>query len=219
LILIKVKLKWRLITSQVDVLPLPQVGIQAEQQPYYPFPVAVDMGIVQEPAKLAKELDRPPVVDLLNGYLPGRSPQPQRRGIIPTAPTLNNETDAAVFHTAAFDHVAARFRGDYVEIAPTSQKAVTEQGSVRQDGLVVLGRDDGRIRLVSQIASAKEMHINPWRYQEMREQRRVRLVGGRALYLLYELGLPDYDALDISGETGKILAKVYEPKLTVSFAA
>jgi hypothetical protein len=176
-----------------SIFPVSSVGSFAEREPYYPFPVAFEKGILPNPEELARPVDIPPGLALLGGYIPNS----KQAGLI----------DLGTDGVAAFDLAAGELHGRDLMIAPATKHAVTHEGLMQDEGMIIMGTKEGQLRVA---AFALNVARNPWLVESLRH-RKFRIgtrIGDVAVISAKNLDMPaDYEVKDIDATTGILRAR------------
>lgn len=175
-------------------LPLPpisNVGRYDEHEPYYPFPVAVEKGILPNPEDLARPAQNPPGIDILWGRIPNY----KNAGLLALGEKV----------VAAFDHTAAELHDDELTIMPAPKAAVSDTGHIQDEGLVVVGSNDGRLKIAALVLNYLEY---PWLVENARARgKSVATIGDVAIMAAPVLDLPEFEMTDVDNKTGVITAR------------
>jgi hypothetical protein len=175
-------------------LPFKRLGEPAEDRPYYPFAVAIEKGIIEDPENLAQTMLNPSGLDILNHKLPGSS----KTGLV----KIGNE------QIGAFDHVAVEIQGDNLAVMPLSKRAVTSEGTFHDPGLILFSTEEGRFNVSGMVL---ECVTNVWYLQRMRELHKIgKILGDNAVCLTSCLDLPDLEMKDLDGSGSMILSPRYK---------
>jgi hypothetical protein len=136
-------------------------------------------------------MENPPGVDIMAG----RIPNSKFAGMI----------SMGADRLAAFDHTAAEFQGTNLVVQSAAKSDVSREGEVRDEGAIVFGTDDGRLKIA---AFAIDFYRNRMLIDSLRQRLRMGSVVGRvAIFSAPVLELPEYEIADIDTNAGTISAK------------
>ncbi len=177
------------------ILPFRQIGTFDESQPYFPFPVAVERNILQEPEALARPVDIPPGIQIRSGKIPNN----KQAGLL-----LLGQG-----RFGAFDLAAAELDPTQVQIMPAPKSAVDDDGEIKREGVVVLETSDGRIKITAFAVNALGQ---PWFLDRMRRERRMgSIIGDIAVVAANVLELPEFEIKDVDEKSGIVTARPRMP--------
>jgi hypothetical protein len=169
------------------VVPFEKLGAHGERAPYYPFPVAVEKGLLEPHTKKPEPLGDSAGVEIMAG----RIPNSHHAGLIPFGKD----------HIAAFDHTAAEFHGKELHIAPAEKQDVTDKGEVQAEGAIIFGTDEGRLKLAAFVVDIVK---NPWLTYGLT---RGRVLGNVAVFSANVLETPEYEIKEIDLNSGVVIAQ------------
>lgn len=177
-----------------QLVPFNKVGEISMQKPYFPFPVAMNRGLLPDDLTELPELVRPPGVDILAGKIPNSA----YAGLVPMGSGK----------VAAFDHIAGEFHGSDLHIAPAHKDSVNDDGQVESEGLMVVETDEGRIRVAAFILKTTR---SPWFIERMQAEGRCHTIGDLAIIAASMFEMPEFEIKDIDSKTGVIVASPRQP--------
>lgn len=162
------------------------LGEPADTNPYLPFPVALEMGVIKNPKAMAATPHDSLGTEIANGHIPNN----KGAGIIDLRDGL-----------VAIDHASIVYTGDRLEIIPAAKDAVSHEGNVLQEGAILMGNKEGLMTLA---ALAIHTERNPWLAQRL--NRHGRRLGGIAVFTL-GLEAPKFEIVDVNTTSGIITAR------------
>ncbi len=170
------------------------IGEPAELKPYLPFPAAVEAGILENPEALAATLSQPPGEEIVNG----RIPNAKGAGILKAAGKL-----------FAYDLVGVEATGSELRVFPASKEAVSHDGKIKQEGVILQERIDERIdTLFKIVALAIDEQKDPWLTHRLGKDRRSVHPGGVDVFYTDPFDTQEYEVQDIDNDTNLMVAKV-----------
>jgi len=152
--------------------------------------MAQQVGILRDPLTMAAEPEDPPGVMLANLRIPNSS----NAGII-----LMGQDAEGRDHVAGIDLAAAVFEGKRLRILPTEKAAVSHDGCIIGEGLVPIARDDGLIRIAGKVIDVVNQ---PWQIRQNKAAISVGQLANRFVYVARGLDQLDYEAQDVSVDSG-----------------
>lgn len=164
------------------------------ENPYLPFAVALESGMFNNPAEIARPAEVPPGVDLANGYIPNA----REAGLV----SFGDEV-------LAFDLVAIEVgaRG-LITVRSISKDSVSNDGKAQDEGIIAIQSPNGLIRFP---AVAVNVRRNPWLAYELGFRAFGQSNEDIAVLDTGKLDLPDHEIKDIDVNAGELQAK---PRLT-----
>lgn len=176
------------MTHVLDQFPF--LSVEPGDDPYLPYPVALESGLLTNPEKIAKPLDTPPGVTLASGYLPNADVA----GLVDTGRDV-----------IAFDLAALEVEGDKVRISSASKSRVSDDGYINQEGVIVILNSNGLLRFA---AFAVDSIKRPWLADALQRQENCLLTAGRmSVFSAFTLQIPDHEVIELDVETGSVIAK------------
>lgn len=163
------------------------VGRMAADNPWVPFLPALERGILKSPEELARPPENPIGVDIANGVIPNSN----HAGVLELGKSI-----------VGVDHVGVEVRGKQLLINPTSKKDVDKEGYINEEGVIILGSSDGRIKIAG---FAIDTANNPWRFDRMRRPKTGRSLSKLAI-LLTGWNLPSEYEVDEMLDTNQLIA-------------
>ena len=167
-----------------------KLGVHDERKPYYPYPVAVEKGLIEPIAPSPS--DEPPGVVLSHGRIPNN----KQAGVVPVGMGSGN--------FVAFDHAAAVFEGQRLVITPAAKSDVNDEGYVQEEGLIIMGDQEGRLTIAG---FAIDVVRQPWLADKLMRRSQARPLGRVAVFPTSTLDFPQYEVTDIDNKEGIISAK------------
>jgi hypothetical protein len=168
-------------------LPLNQLGTYSDATPYYPYPAALERGIMdRQSSPSVNILPQSPGIELSAGRIPNH----KQAGLLP------------ISHGkwAALDHAAMEQHGTEVEIKPTSKRSVSHEGYIDDEGVITLGTEEGRIRIVAFAINGLK---RPWLVDRFSENIYLRQLLREVIVLPADvLELPEYEITAVDKDTG-----------------
>jgi len=164
------------------------IGNEQTNNPYLPYPLAVDKGIIEEPHVLAKPIKEPAGVTLSNGYIPNA----KGAGITKIGDDI-----------AVFDHVSiVDIANKSLTINPTPKEKVTDEGKITGEGIIVIHLPESLIRIARVAIDTQQ---RPWLAYKLAKGQHI--IGKLAVMRINILEFPDYEIKDMNSNDQIIVAK------------
>lgn len=173
------------VLSQIDY-----IGPETVENPYLPYMVAVERGIIENPEDMAINLLDSPGVYIANDLIPNH----HGAGII----NIGEEF-------GAFDLSNIEFNGKNIEVTAASKSAVDHvSGRITDEGAVVLGLPDGRLKIVG---LAIDTVLKHWLARDLLPERFKFIKHRVAVVALSSFDIPEYEVVDVNSVTGALSAQ------------
>lgn len=175
-----------------------QISPAESDKPYLPFAVAVDRGMIKNPAEMVSARAGSPGVELANGKIPNH----RGAGLIWFSNSIG-----------AFDHIAVDANSGELLLRPASKEDVDHDGNIVNEGIIVLANDQGRLKIA---ALAIDVVRRPWLADKI-GRRHHSAIGRVAVFPEISTELPEYEIHEVNSSEGYIRAR--ERKLILPFGS